>query len=153
MACALALIHSKLTYVPSVQLLQLGILFLYVGKHNIVYSLCYWMLIYLISCNNPHPTNTPTLSSLFFSSFPSLPFSSLLYSSLVPLTLPLPHALPHPLSQHGKLGTSNMFVCSVPHITANVSITTYFYKASLNKCSIVLTFVIFLFHCSLWSWA
>ena len=83
----------------------------------------------------------------------SLPFSSLLFSLALALALALPLPLPLPLSQHGKLGTSNMFVCPVPHITENVSITTYFYKISLNKCSIVLTFVIFLVHFSLWSWA
>ena len=53
---------------------------------------------------------------------PSVPFSVHLSLSVTP----------HP---------TNMFVCSVPPITEYVSITTYFYKISLNKCSIVLTFL------------
>ena len=106
-------------------------------------------------CHPPQPitpTPAPTLFSLLL--FSSLLSSSFLFSSLLSLlSLSVSPSLSPSLSvsQHGKLGTSNMFVCSVPHITENISITTYFYKVSLTKCSTVLTFVIFLVHMSLYN--
>ena len=94
--------------------------------------------------SSPCPSSPPHIS-LFLSFYLSLFLSLSLSFSLSLFLSPT-------LSQHGKLGTRNMFFCSVPHITENLSITTYFHKISLNKCSTLIIFVIFLFLSSLLSW-
>ena len=88
----------------------------------------------------PRPLTAPSLSPLSLSLSLSMSLS-LAHIHTHTLSLSLSHS--PALSQHGKLGTRNMFICWVPHITEKGSITTYFHKISLNKCSTLLTFVIF----------
>ena len=94
-----------------------------------------------VTSTTPTPTPIPT-------PFPSLSLSLSLslshtHTHMRARTLSLSLFHSPALSQHGKLGTKNMFVCSVPRITEKVSITTYFHKISSNNCS---TFSSFSFH-------
>ena len=107
-------------------------------------SLCSFLL------SPPPPPLPPTPP---YRPLPLPPSLSLSLSLSLSISLSLAHIHTHTLSlslshspalsQHGKLGTRNMFICWVPHITEKGSITTYIHKISLNKCSTLLTFVIF----------